>query len=157
MRRLFVLLTVAIFLPLASPASDFDWLVREFSRQSSAKPMHIPLFGVARFAVSAVHPAGASDLHLALFEDVDLDPPRFTQITDSVVGVSWRPIVRVRSRSGESTNIYAQPSGRELRVLLAVLDSGNATFVQVRLRPEALMRFVDEHDSKHETRASLAP
>src|SRR4051794_4932410 len=145
MRRFLLLLYLAAMLPLASPASDFDWLVREFSRQSAAKPVHIPLFGVARFVVAAGHPVGTSELRLAVFRDVDLEPQRFTELTDTVVGTSWTPIVRVRSRNGESTNIYAQPSGKDLRVLLTVLDSGEATFIRVRIRPEALMKFVDEH------------
>jgi hypothetical protein len=36
-------------------------------------------------------------------------------------------------------------NGKDLRVLLTVLDGGEATFVEVRLKPEALMKFVDEH------------
>ena len=157
MRRLLVILSLLAVLPLASQASDFDWLVREFSRQSSAKPLYIPLFGVARFVVAAGHPAGTSELHVAVFEDVKLEPQSFTHITDSVVGPSWRPIVRVHSRSGESTNIYAQPNGKDLRILLTVLDSGDATFVHLRIRPEALMKFVDEHGSSRERQASFAP
>jgi hypothetical protein len=138
------------------PASEFDWLVREFSRQSAAKPVHIPFFGLARFAVATAHPAGASELHLAVFQDVELESGRFSQMTDRVVGPAWRPIVRVRSRNGESTNIYAQSNGKDLRVLLTVLDGGAATFVEVRLKPEALMKFVDEHGSSRQ-KASLGP
>jgi hypothetical protein len=145
MRRLLAILSVAAALPLTLPASEFDWLVREFSRQSAAKPVHIPLFGLARFAVATAHPAGASELHLAVFQDVELESARFSETTDRVVGPAWRPIVRVRSRNGESTNIYAQLNGKDLRVLLTVLDGGEATFVEVRLKPEALMKFVDEH------------
>jgi hypothetical protein len=155
-RRLFAILSVATALPLALPASEFDWLVREFSRQSAAKPVHIPLFGLARFAVATAHPAGASELHLAIFQDVELESGRFSEMTDKAVGPAWKPIVRVRSRNGESTNIYAQLSGRDLRVLLTVLDGGEATFVEVRLKPEALMKFVDEHGSSRR-QASVEP
>ncbi len=157
MRRLLVILSFVALSPLICPASDFDWLVREFSRQSSAKAVHIPLFGVARFVVAAGHPGGTSELHLAVFQDVELQPQRFTQITDSLVGSSWTPIIRIRSRNGESTNIYAQPNGKDLRVLLTVLNSGEATFVHVRIRPESLMKFVDEHGSPRQEHASLVP
>ena len=47
-------------------ASDFDWMIREFSRQSGAKPLQIPMFGLARLFVGVARPAGTSDLHLAL-------------------------------------------------------------------------------------------
>jgi hypothetical protein len=156
MRRLPAILCAVAALPLSLPASQFDWLVREFSRQSAAKPMHIPLFGLARFAVSTAHPAGASELHLAVFENVEVESDRFSHMMDSVVGAAWRPIVRVHSRNGESTNIYAQLNGKDLRVLLTVLDGREATFMQVRLKPEALIKFVDEHgSSRHD--ASLGP
>jgi hypothetical protein len=156
MRRLLAILSVATALPLALPASEFDWLVREFSRQSAAKPVHIPLFGLARFAVATAHPAGTSELHLAIFQDVDVESGRFSQMTDKVVGPAWRPIVRVRSRNGESTNIYAQLSGKDLHLLLTVLDGGEATFVEVRVKPEALMKFVDEHGSSRQ-QAKIGP
>jgi hypothetical protein len=156
MRRVLGILTLAAALPFTLPASEFDWLVREFSRQSAAKPVHIPLFGLARFAVATAHPAGTSELHLAVFQDVELESERFSQMTDRVVGAAWRPIVRVRSRHGESTNIYAQSIGKDLRVLLTVLDGGEATLIEVRIRPEALLKFVDEHGSSRQD-ASLSP
>jgi hypothetical protein len=156
MHRLLAILAVSIALPFTLPASEFDWLVREFSRQSSAKAVHIPFFGLARFVVAVGHPAGTSDLHLAVLEDVELESARFSQLTDQLVGPAWQPIVRVRSRKSESTNIYAESHGKDLRVLLTVLDGSEAILLEVRIKPEALMKFVDEHGrSRH--RASLGP
>lgn len=144
--RLFTLaLAVCLMLPSASPASEFDWLVREFSRESGAKAMHIPLFGLAQFVVAVGHPAGTSELKLAVFEHPNIESARFSQLTDEMVGGAWKPIVRVRSRTGESTNIYLRQEGENLRVLLTTLDHDDATFVQVRIKPDRLMRFVDEH------------
>lgn len=143
-------LLLGLSLPTALQAGEFDWMVREFSRETGMKPTHIPFFGLAKFVVAVGHPAGTSELNLAVFEDADLDAARFSQITDAAVGSCWKPMVRVRSKSGESTNIYARPSGKEMRVLIATLDHGDATFVEVRVEPEALMRFVDEHKDGHE-------
>ncbi len=156
MRRLLAVMSLTAALPLACQASEFDWLVREFSRQSASKPMHIPLFGLARFVVATSHPAGTSELHLAVFQDVDIESERFSQLTDSVVGPAWKPIIRVRSRNGESTNIYTQSIGKDLRILLTTLDGGEATLVEVRVRPEVLLKFVDEHGSSRQE-ASLGP
>jgi hypothetical protein len=136
---------VGLLLPTALRAGEFDWMVREFSRETGMKPLHIPFFGLAKFVVAAGHPAGTSELNLAVFEHADIDSAEFIRITDSAVGSSWKPMVRVRSRSGEATNIYARPSGKEMRVLIATLDHSDATFVEVRVEPEALLRFVDEH------------
>jgi hypothetical protein len=156
MHRLLAMLAVSVALPFILPASEFDWLVREFSRQSSAKPVHIPFFGLARFVVAVGHPAGTSDLHLAVLEDVELESARFSQLTDELVGPAWKPIVRVRSRKGESTNIYAESHGKDLRVLLTVLEGSEAILLEVRIKPEALMKFVDEH-GRSQHRASLGP
>jgi hypothetical protein len=145
MRRFVSTLTVLLLLPLVLPASEFDWMVREFSRQSGVKRMHIPFFGLARFAVAVAHPAGTSELKLAVFEHANFNSAGFSKLTDEVIGASWKPIVRVRSRNGESTNIYTQVDGKNLRLLIASLDHDDVTFVAVRIRPEELMKFVDEH------------
>ncbi len=144
MRRFLAVLTVAC-LPLPVAASDFDWLVREFSCESGAKQVHVPFFGLARFVVAVGHPAGTTDMRLAIFERGDLESPRFSALTDSTVGSSWKPMIRVRSRNGESTNIYVRDQGKHLSILITSLDGNDATFVQVRLEPRALIRFVDEH------------
>ena len=104
--------------PSLLPASDFDWLVREFSRESGAKQVHIPFLGVARFIVAVGHPAGTTDMRLAIFERGDLDSSRFRSLTDETVGPSWKPMIRVRSASGEATNIYTRQEGKRLSLLI---------------------------------------
>lgn len=145
MRRFVALSVLAFSVPFAAPANDFDWLVREFSRESGAHQTHILLFGLVRFTVSVAHPAGAGELRLAIFEKTGLEPYRFSELADSAVGSHWKPIVRVRSRDHESTNIYAQETGKDLRLLITSLDGGDATFVEVKIKPDKLMKFIDDH------------
>lgn len=145
MRRLLAGILLFAALPLASWGSEFNWLVREFARETGVEPLHIPLFGLVQFAVAVAQPAGTSELKLAVFEHVRLDPVRFKEMADNAAGNLWRPMIRVHSTNGESTNIYAQTEGQRLRLLIATLDNQDATFVQVRLKPEELMRFLDEH------------
>lgn len=145
MRRFFAVCALILFVPLMLSANEFDWLVREFSRQSGARQTYIPLFGLVRFSVAVVHPAGASQLRLAVFEHANLESERFRHLTDAVVGDEWKPMVRVRSRNNESTNIYTQQRGRDLRLLITSLDGGEATFVQVQMRPAQLIKFIDDH------------
>jgi hypothetical protein len=142
MRRL--LLLAALLAP-ALCAGDFDTLVARFSHESGAERTHIPFFWVARAAVAVAHPAGASELNLAIFEHASFDASRFRDLTDDAVGGVWKPMVRVLSQHGESTNIYSRPAGREVHLLVATLDHGEATFVEVQVEPEALMSFIDEH------------
>ena len=51
MRQIGILYAALALVPLCASASDFDWLVREFSRRSGAKQVHIPLFGLARIDI----------------------------------------------------------------------------------------------------------
>src|ERR1700683_4986531 len=61
------LLLTALLAP-AMQAGDFDTLVARFSHESGATRTHIPFFWVARAVVAVAHPAGASELNLAVFE-----------------------------------------------------------------------------------------
>jgi len=142
-------------LSLPVPASEFDWLVREFSRESGAKRVHVPFLGLANFVVKVGHPAGTSDMKLAIFERGDLEAPRFTSLTDSAVGGSWKPMIRVRSKDGESTNIYARTDGKHLNLLITTLDDDDATLIQVRIEPQALMQFIDDHDAHGHVRLTF--
>lgn len=157
MCRVIAILGVLLALPITLPANEFDWLVREFSRKTGAKPTHIPFFGLARFIVAAGHPAGARDLRLAVFEHVEGDPRTFSDLSGATLGRTWKPIVRVRSSDGEATNIYARPNGKDLRILVTSFENSEATFVEVCVRPDELMKFVDEHHHSHQQWASLEP
>ncbi|MGH9656688.1 MAG: hypothetical protein ACRD6B_24900 [Bryobacteraceae bacterium] len=146
MRKMLAILALACALPTALPAGQFDRLVREFARESGAKQTHIPFFWLGRFVVAVSRPAGTSGLHLAVFEHPGLAPQGFVRLTNkAVAGLGWTPIIRVRSRNRETTNIYARQHGRKhLQLLIATLDNEDATFVEVRIRPQKLIRFVDE-------------
>jgi hypothetical protein len=145
MRPFLALTALLLALPLAMPASEFDWMVREFSRQSGVQQLHIPFLGLARFTVAVAHPAGTSEFKLAVFEHPNVRPNDFSTLSDTLTGSSWKPMIRVRSRNGEASNIYLQPDGKHLKILIVTLDPGDATFVELRINPESLMKFVDEH------------
>lgn len=143
MRRTIAAAVLFMAFSATLPASDFDWMVREFARQSGTQPMHIPFFGLARFIVAVAHPAGASELKLAVFENLKVQPDNFAALADSTVGPAWKTIVRIRSSNGECSNVYAQPDGKHLRVLVATRSKSDMVFVQLRIQPEELMKFVD--------------
>jgi hypothetical protein len=131
-------------------ASEFDWMVRQFAKESGTPATHIPFMGFARFVVDVGRPAGTSDFHLAIFENSTLPPETFRRVMDETTRPGWKPMIRVCSRNGESTNIYVQNAGKHIRVLIGSFEHGEATLVQVRLKPEALMRFVDERHERRE-------
>jgi len=145
MRRLALLLV----LPCLLRAGEFDWMTREFARQSGTQPLHIPFFGLARFVVGVAHPAGAHDLRLAVFEHANVGGEQFSRMEDSTVGQDWKPIVRIRDSSGEVSNIYVQPGGKRVRVLIATRDQNEVVFVEVSIKPSELMKFVDDQRRNH--------
>lgn len=146
----FFIPAAALLIPLLPlSASEFDWMVRQISYETGAKPLHIPFFGLARFVVHVGHPAGASDLHLAVFENTHLPPVRFNQLLDRTAGAAWNPIVRVRSRRGESTNIYAREEGKHLRLLICTSEPTETTLVEVRIQPDRLIEVVEEQRHGH--------
>jgi hypothetical protein len=133
-----------IAMPTALQASEFDWIARNVERESGCKRTHIPFFGLARFVVAVGHPGGASELNLAVFESADIAPERFREIVDHSVGGSWKPMVRVSKRNGESTTIFAQADGRHIRMLIGTLEHGEATLVQARVNVGEFIRFVND-------------
>lgn len=149
MRLAIALIATSIFLPASLPADDFDWMTREFVRESHARQIHIPFLGLARFVVTVGHPVGTSELRLAIFEKMQAPAGDFPRLADETVGHAWKPIVRVRSRNGEFTNIYVQEEGKHLRVFIATLDKEEAVFVRVRIRPDKLIEFVDQQRRDH--------
>ena len=58
-------------------------------------------------------------------------------------------MIRVRSRNGESTDIYFQGLGRHVRLLIGTFEHGEATLLEVRVKPESLIKFVDEQRHTH--------
>ena len=148
--RNFIPALVLLFLASSMDASEFDWMVRQISRETGVQPVHIPFFGLARFVVRVGHPAGTSDLHLAVFEDTHIAPVRFNQLLDTTAGPAWNPIVRVRSRNGESTNIYAREEGKHLRLLICTSERSETTLVEVRVQPDKLIEVVEEHRHRHD-------
>jgi len=147
MKRLATLLLLAVSIPTLVPAGDFNSLVREFSRQTGAHQTKIPFFGLARFVVAVSHPAGASELKLAIFENVNGRQGDFANTAEGLVkDERWNRIIRVRSKKGrEFTNIYMRPEGNKLGMLVTTVDDGDAVFLQVCIKPEALDRFINEH------------
>jgi hypothetical protein len=149
MKLLPKLILAAVCIPALVPAGDFNGLVREFSRQTGAHQTRIPFLGLARFVVATAHPAGTSEFKLAVFENVDGRQRDFIDTADGVAsGEGWNRIVSVRSKNGESTNIYMLPEGKRLRMLVTTVDSGDAVFAEMRIKPENLVKFLDDHDSK---------
>jgi hypothetical protein len=153
----FAILSVAVVLCASALAGDreFDTIVRRVEARCDTSHTRIPFFGLANFVVKVVRPAGASDLKLAVFED--LHRPLFTRQEDftdlmqGALGPDWRPFVRVQDRrNNEWTCIYSSISANHWKLLIATMERREATIVRIKLNPDGMMRWIEK--PCHETR-----
>jgi len=86
--------------------------------------------------------AGAtSDFRLAVVEGINdrQNPP------DLTFHESWRAVIRVRERNGESVNIMAREDGHKaVKLLMLVVDNNEAVVMQMRMSPTRFLEFVAE-------------
>ena len=123
---------------------DFRGVVNAIEHTYGVHHLRIPLLGVAMFFA---RPEGVSGLHLAVFEgfDTPADMDEVCRVVESSLGEGWYPFVRVRSRDdGETTLIYANPSGGKMRMMIVNLEPSEATVVELNLSERAIKAWLSE-------------
>ena len=139
----------AALLFAAPDEGDFNALVKGIESQYGIKRTRIPLFGVAKFFVKVARPEGVKQFDMAVFEDSSARPDQeqIDELVRKAVGDDWKPMVRVRSQAGgESTYVYAKPAGRDISMLVAAFDSGDAVVLKYRVDAARFMRMLDNPD-----------
>lgn len=155
---------LVVFLAAASLAyagdREFDGVVKAIETHYGATRTHIPLMGLANFALKVGHPAGASGFRIALFQDLktDLDEERQAQLDrfmDSLSSATLRPFIRTRSRSeAEATYIFCGETGKTTQLLIATFNRHDATVIEVKVNFDTLLRWIESPDL---ARKSLKP
>lgn len=123
---------------------EFRGVVNAIEHTYGVHHMHIPLLGVAMFFA---RPEGVSGLHLAVFEGFNTlaDTDDVRRVVENSLGEGWFPFVRVRSRdNGETTLIYANPSGGKMRMMIVNLEPSEATVVELNLSERAMKAWLRE-------------
>ncbi|MGH9420293.1 MAG: hypothetical protein ACRD3J_09985, partial [Thermoanaerobaculia bacterium] len=135
-RRLILLVALlSVFTLGATPArANFNDIVRAVESRYRVHHTWLPGFGLVRFALWVVRPAGVSDVQLATFEHAHFDDTQgLAEIISRNAGEPLQPLVQTRSnRTGETALIYAHPLGGD-RVALLVFahDRDDTTLVRV--------------------------
>jgi hypothetical protein len=131
----------------AAAADDFDAVVKGVEARYGVRRTRIPLFGVANFVVKVARPGGASGLKLAVFENLSLmhaDSEAYG-VVDGALGPGWRPFVRVHSRrENESVGIWTNVTGKDLRMLVAALEPGEAAVIEIKIGQRELRRWFED-------------
>jgi hypothetical protein len=135
------LLIAASATPVDRGLDDFDGVVKSVESHYHKKRVWIPFMGMIGFVSQAARPLGASDFRLAVVEGINdrQNPP------DLTFHESWRAVIRVRERNGESVNIMAREDGHKaVKLLMLVVDNNEAVVMQMRMSPTRFLEFVAE-------------
>jgi hypothetical protein len=108
--------------------------------------------GFAGLTVKVSQVGGVKTMKMAIFEDQQLrgsgSDNEFDEVMRKALRSGWSPVVHTWSRrSGEHTYIYARSDGRDLKVLLATVEPNEAVVMQLKVDPEKLEAFINEHSS----------
>ena len=143
-------LIIAIVWMLSSAAleaaqPEFDDLVRAISDEFHTRPMHIPFFGLVNLATFVARPGGVKHINLALFENLPANDRSIRRLSDALRSANrnWRPFVQVHGK-GETVEVYMAQEGNDCKLLVATIETGEATVVELKLNPKAVQVWLRE-------------
>jgi hypothetical protein len=55
----------------------------------------------------------------------------------------WQPLVRVRSRDGAQTYIYARDAGQHIMLMVVTIERTEAVVARVKVNPNKLRAFIE--------------
>ena len=140
-------LALVLLLVAAQPVfAGFSDIALGLEREFGFRRTWIPFLSFARFAVWTVHPKGIHDFQLAVYEKTpDVDPRAIATMLHDRIPRGFSPLVRVHSRRGEWSFIYAKPSkdGKIIELLVLAHDGGETVLVRVAADAELVTRELD--------------
>ena len=144
-RMMSVLALILCTSPLFAADHGFNGVVNAIETTYGVRHMRIPLLGVALFFV---RPDGVHCRNLAVFENFQgpVDSAEVSRLVEDRLGPDWHPFVRVHEKgsSGETTLIYANPSGHKMRMMVVSLEPSEATIVEVNIPDHSITKWLKE-------------
>ena len=157
-RALVLVLAMIVVVPCFGGGDpEFHAVVKAIEAQYGVHHMRIPFLGFATFCLKIAQVPGASELKIAVFDDLPradgMSIESFQESVESSLGGAWKPLVRVRSNDdNQLTLIYANPSDKEVRALIICLQTDNATVVQAKVKASQIRKWIEKPDEiTHET------
>jgi hypothetical protein len=155
LRVLIIVLTLSAAAFAGEP--EFQGIVHSIEATYGVHHVPLPLVGVALFFA---RPAGAHGLRLAIFEGfkVPTDSDDFRHVIESSLGPGWYPFVRVRSKgdtNGETTLIYANPNGGNMRMMIVNVESSEAQVIEMNLRDRDIKKWLKEPGEEADNQPGL--
>jgi hypothetical protein len=151
---IFVLLLGAATLASAGD-HEFRGVVHAIEGNYGVHHMRIPLLG---FALFFVRPEGISGLKLAVFENFHSPTAAadLSRLVEDSLGPDWHPFIRVKARDnggneGETTLIYANPTGGTMRMMIVNIEPSEATVVELKLNEHTIRRWLSDTTDEAES------
>jgi hypothetical protein len=144
----FLTLAIAFAAPTANAkGGEYKAVVKHLKTKYKAKKVKIPFMWLARFAISAVRPAGVKSFSVTIFEDLKfsretLDEEMQTAMRNSF-SADWSPILRVRSRNGEQVYMYMREAGKSVKLAVVTIDKKQAAVIRATVNPDKLADFIN--------------
>lgn len=131
-------------------ADDFGKIVHHIEVQYHVHRNYRFLMSVAGIAVKCSRFTGVKAFKAAIFEDQQLSGLELDRGLDDLMqragSSGWQPLVKSFSRrSGEHNYIYAQASGKDMKLLLVSVEPDEAVVLEVKIDPSKLSEFINQH------------
>jgi len=133
-------------------ADDFGKIVHKIETSYHVHRNYTFLMGFARVVVKCTGGfTGVRAFKIALFDNqrlASVNPdPGLDDVVQSAGEHGWQSIVKSYTRrSNEHTYIYARPEGKDTKLLIVSVEPNEAVVIQVKINPDKLSRFIDEHE-----------
>lgn len=145
---------VAAILPWSAHAAgpDFDSVVSAVEHQYSTRAQRVPMMGFVSFCAHFASGGGVKGMKIAEFDHLSApDTAQLESLVRQTLGDSWQPFVTERERNGNVSVIYVQPSGSDMRMLIANYEHGELNLVRMQLNGDRLARWMhDPEGSAHQ-------
>lgn len=143
-------------------ADDFGRIVHHIEASYHVHRNHRFLMGCVGLVVRFWHVGGVKSLKLAIFENQHMDgalgDAKLDEIIQRASRSGWQPMVRSYSRhSSEHSYVYAQPTGKYLKLLVVNVKEDEAEVIQIKVDPVKLDEFLNKnvHGSERHTHSEM--
>lgn len=128
---------------------EFSAVVSQIEAAYHVKRNYRFLMWMTGMAAKVARPEGVKGFKIAIFEDQDLSPrpndAEFEMTLRSAMGSDWQPLVRVSSRrDGERTHIYAQNSGKDIRLFIVTIEDDEAVVMEVKMTGKKFAQLMND-------------
>ena len=146
MRRLGTIVLFMIALAIPARADEFGAVVKSMESRHGFHRTNPHLIGMAGLIANPMMwGSDANRFQIASFENEDSASKSTLQELDQILTASlsenWRPFLQLGPRKdGKATAIYADVTGKNMRLLIGSIEGNNIGFVQMELDEKAVAR-----------------